>query len=42
MGLHPLEFVIITKKMKERHYTDVGLAKISKNAQEGNGVRIQV
>lgn len=40
--LHPSELVEITEEVKEWHYPDVGLRKMRENAQESNGVKVQV
>uniref|UniRef100_I1NZF5 Uncharacterized protein n=1 Tax=Oryza glaberrima TaxID=4538 RepID=I1NZF5_ORYGL len=39
---YPSELVKIAEEIKERHYTDVGLTKMSKDAQKNNRVRVQV
>jgi hypothetical protein len=42
VGFHPTQLVIKAKKIKKRLYPNVGLAKMSKDAKEGDGVGVQV
>jgi hypothetical protein len=41
-GFHPMEFVEKKEKIQEGHYPNVGLTKVSKDAQEGDGVGVKV
>jgi hypothetical protein len=40
IGFHPPEFVEEVKEVKERYYPNLGLAEVSKNAQESDGIGV--
>jgi hypothetical protein len=41
-GFHPPEFIEKTEEIQEGHYPNVGLAQMGKDAQESDGVGVEV
>jgi hypothetical protein len=42
LRFHPAQLVVETKEIKKRLYPNVGLTKIGKNTEEGDGIGVQM
>jgi hypothetical protein len=42
VGFHPTQLVVKAEEIKKGLYPNVGLTKMSKDAKEGDGIRVQV
>lgn len=42
VGLHPTKFIKESEEIQEGHYPNVGLTEMSEDAQEGNGIEVEI